>query len=88
MAAKNTLKYKRRRLPPLLEIVDDLIQVCLQNLQSPNFKATIGDLIKIIRLRLTVEPLQPSPVTTRWLDRIPSIQPVNHERRGSLKELP
>ena len=70
MAAKNTLKYKRRRLPPLLEIVDELLDNCLRAIKSPNFKATIADLIKLIRLRLDLAPLQPSPVTTRWLGRI------------------
>ena len=78
MAAKNTLKYKRKRLPPLLDIVDELLEKCLHAIQSPNFKATVADLVKLIRLRLNLEPLQPSPVTTRWLDRINPQDPIQH----------
>src|SRR5580692_3117762 len=55
MAAKNTLKYKRNRLP-LSKIVEDLIAICLRTLESPNFKATMGDMIKLIRLKLTLFP--------------------------------
>ena len=70
MAAKNTLKYKRNRLPPLLKIVNEAIDTCLRTLESPSFKGTIGDLIKLIRLRLTFEPLQPPTTTVRWLDTL------------------
>src|ERR1700735_827333 len=38
MAAKNTLKYQRNRLPPILVIVDELIQTCLRAIANPNFK--------------------------------------------------
>jgi hypothetical protein len=68
MAAKNTLKYKRNRLPPLLEIANDLIDKCLQTIQSPSFKATIHDLIRLIRLRLTLKPLHPPIITIRWVE--------------------
>ena len=70
MAAKNTLKYKRNRLPPLLDLVNDLIERCLQAIESPDFKATIGDLIKLIQLRLKIEPLQPAITTARWVERL------------------
>ena len=59
-------------MPPLLDLVNDLIDRCLQAIESPDFTATIGDLVKLIRLRLTVKPLQPAPTTARWVDRIPS----------------
>ena len=52
MAAKNTLKYQRNRLPPVLVIVDELIHTCLRAIASPNFKPVISDLIRLIRLRL------------------------------------
>jgi len=51
MAAKNTLKYKRNQLPPILVIVDELIHTCLRAIASQDFKATISDFIRLIRLR-------------------------------------
>jgi|ERR1700679_1077028 hypothetical protein len=69
MAAKNTLKYKRNKLPPLLEIVDDLLDMCLCAIRSPSFKGTISDLIRLIRLRRDLEPPKPTPTTAHWIDR-------------------
>ena len=83
MAAKNTLKYKRKRLPPLLDIVDELLEKCLHAIQSPNFKATIADLVKLIRLRMNLEPVQPSPVTVRWLDRLNQAEKLRFEPTDS-----
>jgi hypothetical protein len=68
MAAKNTLKYKRNQLPPLLDLINDLVEKCLKTLESPDYKATISDLVKLIRFRLKVEPLKPAPKTVRWLE--------------------
>ena len=59
MAAKNTLKYKRNRLPPLLDLVNDLIDRCLRAIESPKFKATVSGLIQLIRLRLKIDPPEP-----------------------------
>jgi hypothetical protein len=70
MAAKRTLKYKRNRLPPLLELVNDLVAKCLSAIESPRFKATITGLVGLIRLRLAIEPLTPQPKIVRWLDRL------------------
>ena len=70
MAAKNTLKYKRNPARPLLDLVNDLIDTCLQTIQSPTFNATIADLVKLIRLRLKIEPLKPQPTTARWIERV------------------
>ena len=69
MAAKNTLKYKRNKLPPLLDIVNDLLEVCLRAIRSPSFKSTVSDLIQLIRLRRKLEPPEPCPTTARWIDR-------------------
>jgi hypothetical protein len=69
MAAKNTLKYKRNKLPPLLDLVNDLLEVCRRAIRSPGFKGTLSDLIRLIRLRRDLEPPQPSPTTARWIDR-------------------
>ncbi|MGA2712316.1 MAG: hypothetical protein ABSG41_04350 [Bryobacteraceae bacterium] len=69
MAAKNTLKYKRNKLPPLLDLVDDLLEMCLRAIRSPDFKGTVSDLIRLIRLRLKLEPPKPAPTTARWIDR-------------------
>ena len=65
MAAKNTLKYKRNRQPPLLELVNNLIDKCLNAIESPVFKATISDWVRLIRLRLEIEPLPTQPRTVR-----------------------
>ena len=69
MAAKNTLKYKRNKLPPLLDIVNDLVEVCLRAIRSPSFKCTVSDLIQLIRLRRKLEPPEPCPTAARWIDR-------------------
>lgn len=68
MAAKNTLKYKRNRLPPLLELVNDAIDYCRRVITRPDFKGTISDLIQLIRIRLKLDPLKPAPATVRWID--------------------
>jgi hypothetical protein len=70
MAAKNTLKYQRNRLPPILVIVDELIHTCLRAIASPNFKPAVSDFIRLIRLRLKWAPLQPQ-TTARWIDKLP-----------------
>ncbi|MGA2714757.1 MAG: hypothetical protein ABSG41_16780 [Bryobacteraceae bacterium] len=75
MAAKNTLKYKRNRLPPLLVIVDELIHTCLRAIASPDFKATISDFIRLIRLRLKWDPIKPA-TTARWLDHVSGTIPI------------
>ena len=69
MAAKNTLKYKRNKLPPLLEIVDDLLDMCLCAIRSPGFTGTISDLVRLIRLRRDLEPSIPTPATAHWIER-------------------
>ena len=69
MAAKNTLKYKRNKLPPLLDIVNDLLEVCLRTIRSPDFKGTLSDLIRLIRLRLKLEPPQTPKTTAIWIDK-------------------
>jgi hypothetical protein len=70
MAAKRTLKYKRNRLPPLLEFVHELIDKCFRSIESPGFKATISGLIQLIRFRLSVEPLKTPARIITWLDRL------------------
>ncbi len=70
MAAKNTLKYKRNPVRPLLDLVNDLIDICVQTIQSPNFNPAIADLIKLISLRMKLKPFESPPSTARWLDRI------------------
>lgn len=67
MAAKNTLKYKRNRMRPILDIVNDAIESCLRVLRSPEFKGSMSDLIRLLRLRLEFEPAGPlrPPV---WVD--------------------
>ena len=69
MAAKNTLKYKRHRLPPLLEIVNEAIDYCLRAIRSPAFKGTISDLIQLIRLRFKLAPPEPGQTKAIWVDR-------------------
>ena len=70
MAAKNTLKYKRNRLPPLLELVDRAVDVCLRAIQRPNFKFTMSDLIRLVRLSLELNPPRREPRTVQWHDRL------------------
>jgi hypothetical protein len=59
MAAKNTLKYRRNEFRPLLDLVNDLIDRCLNAIQSPRFKSSIADLVALIRLRLKIQPPEP-----------------------------
>jgi hypothetical protein len=69
MAAKRTLKYKYNRLPPLLDLVNDLIDRCLRHIESPEFKATVSGLVQLIRLRLKIDPPEPAPRKVVWVDR-------------------
>jgi hypothetical protein len=76
MAAKNTLKYKRNRKPPLLEYVNNLIEKCLNAIQSQDVKATMSGLVQLIRLRLKIEPLKPGPQTVRWVESLAPMSPA------------
>ena len=66
MAAKNILKYKRNQLRPLIDVIDLAIESCLSVLRSPDYKGTITDLIRMIRLSLSLAP----PTPPRSLDRL------------------
>jgi hypothetical protein len=68
MAAKNTLKYNRSRLPPLVDIINTLIDKCLDSIQSPEFKAKFPDLITLIRKRLELKPIERKPPKIVWVD--------------------
>ncbi|MGA2713802.1 MAG: hypothetical protein ABSG41_11915 [Bryobacteraceae bacterium] len=70
MAAKNTLKYKRNRLPSLPAVINEAIDYCLRAIRSPDFKGTISNLIQLIRLRFKLAPPEKAPSTARWLDRL------------------
>ncbi len=70
MAAKNTLKYKRNRLPPLLELVDRAIDVCLSAIQDPDFKFTMSDLIRLVRLSLELKPQRGEARSVHWFDEL------------------
>ncbi len=68
MAAKNTLKYKRNEDRPLPHLVDELIDKCLGAILSLEFKASIADLITLIRLRLKLMPPDETPPRVVWID--------------------
>jgi len=68
MAAKNTLKYKRNRLRPLLDLANVLIDYCLDAITKSGFKASLADLITLIRMRLDLDPIDPAPPTIVWGD--------------------
>lgn len=68
MAAKNTLKYKRNKLPPLVELVDTLIQRSLDALERGEIKATVADLIRVVRFRQKFYPVAPKPQLVAWID--------------------
>ncbi len=61
MAAKNTLKYKRNETRPLSDLVNELIDKCLGAILSHEFKASIADLVTLIRLRLKLMPPDVKP---------------------------
>jgi hypothetical protein len=68
MAAKNTLKYKRNETRPLPDLVNDLIDKCLGAILRVDFKASIADLVTLIRLRLKLMPPDETPPRVVWLD--------------------
>ena len=68
MAAKNTLKYKRNETRPLPDLVNELIDKCLGAILSHDFKASIADLVTLIRLRLKLMPPDETPPKVVWLD--------------------
>ncbi len=70
MAAKNTLKYKWNRLPPLLGLVDRAIDVCLRVIERPDFKFTMSDLIRLVRLSLQLKPPNRGARSVEWFDQL------------------
>jgi hypothetical protein len=68
MAAKRTLKYKRNRLRPIHDIVDDAIQYCLRAFEEPGYKGTISDLLRLIRFSLELNPIKREPTKFTWVD--------------------
>ncbi|HTA47309.1 MAG TPA: hypothetical protein VK789_32925 [Bryobacteraceae bacterium] len=68
MAAKRTLKYKRNRLPPIVEIIDDAIQYCLRAIEKPGYKGTMSDLIRLIRFSRELHPIKREPTKFIWVD--------------------
>ncbi len=70
VTAKNTLKYKRNRLPPLLDLVDRAIDVCLRVIERPDFKFTMSDLIRLVRLSLKLKPPNRGARSVQWFDKL------------------
>jgi hypothetical protein len=70
MAAKNTLKYKRNRLPPLLDLVDRAVDVCLRVIERPDFKFTMSDLIRLVRRSLQLKPPKRGARSVEWFDKL------------------
>ncbi|HTA42199.1 MAG TPA: hypothetical protein VK789_07120 [Bryobacteraceae bacterium] len=68
MAAKRTLKYKRNRLPPILDIIDDAIEYCLRVIKNPGYKGTMSDLIRLLRFRRELHPIKQVLVPPIWID--------------------
>ena len=68
MAAKNTLKYKRNEARPLPDLVNELIDKCLGAILSLDFKASIADLVTLIRLRLKLMPPDATPPRIVWAE--------------------
>jgi hypothetical protein len=68
MAHKRTLKHKQRKSPPLLEVVDRLINRGLEALRTGKIKASISDLIRMYRLQQKLLPAKPAPRPPKWVD--------------------
>ena len=68
MAAKNTLKYKRNETRPLPDLINELIDKCLGAILSLDFKASIADLVTLIRLRLKLMPPDETPPRIVWAE--------------------
>ncbi len=68
MAYKRTLKYKQKKSPPLLELVDTLINRGLDALRTGKIKASISDLIRMYRLQQKLLPAKPAPRPPKWVD--------------------
>ncbi len=71
MAAKRTLNYKRNRLKPVPDIVDDAIDYCLRVIRSPGYRGTVSDLIRLLRLKLEVNPIKRALNPPVWIDAPP-----------------
>ena len=50
------------------EIVDGLLQNMEEKLQEPEFKASIGDFIRLLQLRKELEEERPREITVRWVE--------------------
>jgi hypothetical protein len=68
MAAKRTLKYKRNKRPPLIEVINKLIGKTIQALESGTIKVSVSDLTRIVHLRQKLYPDAPVPSKVVWID--------------------
>jgi hypothetical protein len=66
--SENTLKYKRNETRPLPDLINELIDKCLGAILSLDFKASIANLITLIRLRLKLMPPDITPPRVIWVD--------------------
>jgi len=68
MAYKRTLEHKRKKSPPLPELIDTLIERSMAALRTGQIKATVSDLIRMVHLRQKLYPVTPVSGTATWVD--------------------
>jgi hypothetical protein len=69
MAHNTTLKFKRKKSPPLPELVDKLIKKSAGMLKAGELKASVSDLVRAVHLRRKLFPLKPAKRSPAWVDR-------------------
>jgi len=67
MAYKKILEHKRKKSPPLPELVNQLIGKSVDALRTGQIKATVSDLIRMVHLRQKLYPVTPVSATATWV---------------------
>jgi hypothetical protein len=68
MASKTSLKNKRKKVPPLPELVEQLIDRSVNGLMTGETKPSVSDLIRMVHLQRKLFSQVPEPGSAMWVD--------------------
>jgi hypothetical protein len=68
MTNKTGLKHKRKKAPPLPELVEQLIHRSVDGLSTGETKPSVSDLIRMVHLQRKLFPVVPESGSVVWVD--------------------
>jgi hypothetical protein len=68
MKITTNLKLKRKKSPPLPELVDKLIKKSADGLKAGEIKGSVSDLVRVVHLRRKLFPVTPVQLPPAWVD--------------------